>query len=207
MKSSPYYIGIEQPSLLRRDLLESAKFSVAILKEKQSIKELSEERYEKISELRKLLIGMTQDLADITAVLPKHSKKKVPKSAKEIERRSQSKDIEQRVKQQLPHKDAKALQTPLTDIKGVGPKRAKQLKKAGYSSAEKLAVAYPDEVEEKTGLAAGHAQNLIEFAQAILSADSAPREEPAQESQEDHLDEIDVLERKLSAIESKLNNL
>lgn len=52
----------------------------------------------------------------------------------------------------------------LTDVSGIGPARAKQLKKAGIKSPKQLAQYKPETVAEKTDIAQSRAQKLVENA-------------------------------------------
>jgi len=59
----------------------------------------------------------------------------------------------------------------LTEIKGIGPKRANQLKKLGISTAEDLAKMDPQELSSKVGISQTAAQRWIERAKKTLEKD------------------------------------
>ncbi len=57
----------------------------------------------------------------------------------------------------------------LREVKGIGPKRAEQLKAAGFDSVQKLAESAPQHVAEAVGASVNRAANWIESAKTILS--------------------------------------
>ena len=57
----------------------------------------------------------------------------------------------------------------LREVKGIGPKRAEQLKAAGFDSVQKLAEGEPQHVAEAVGVSENRAANWIESAKTILS--------------------------------------
>jgi predicted flap endonuclease-1-like 5' DNA nuclease len=214
MTKAVYYIGIERSVDLRRDILESAKHSVAVLQAKKRINELRIERHTKVTELRALMTGMHERLEELDKMLPSHSKRKLPKAVAQLEKRIKEKKAHEK-KLTINKHPAK-----IGDIKGVGPAREKKLKKAGYTSLEKIAEASVKEIHKKTNIDAGFINKIITEAQRITGIVSKNKPE-FDEMQEKNLDEatkisnentrlesdISELEDKLSEIERKLNNL
>lgn len=218
MSNSVYYVGIEDADALRKDILESAKHSVAILKSKKEINALRAHRHEKVAQLRETMTVMNQKLATLKKVLPKHSKKKLPNTIKQVEKRIKHKREEQKEEAPKPSRSV-AEDMQLTQLTGVGPAREKKLLTAGYESVAKLAQASVKTLEKKTGMSTKVAEKLIRNAQKAVG--SVSKEAPPQDNTEEatpkksrteiedkRLDtEINVLESKLSEIERKLNNL
>jgi predicted flap endonuclease-1-like 5' DNA nuclease len=62
-----------------------------------------------------------------------------------------------------------AKETPLSEVKGVGPKRAQKLKRAGIKSAESLAKHSHKELAKKLNLAPSQARSIVQNAQKITS--------------------------------------
>jgi DNA-directed RNA polymerase subunit L len=80
-----------------------------------------------------------------------------------------------RVKE-IPVPKKKAKTVPLTEIRGVGPKRVEQLRKAGIASANGLLRANPEKLSEKTGIPLGTLQALVEEAKQLdYGQESVPR--------------------------------
>jgi predicted flap endonuclease-1-like 5' DNA nuclease len=57
----------------------------------------------------------------------------------------------------------------LREVKGIGPKRAEQLKAAGFDSVQKLAESEPQHVAEAVGVSENRSANWIDSAKTILS--------------------------------------
>ncbi|MBC7129734.1 DUF4332 domain-containing protein [Candidatus Bathyarchaeota archaeon] len=64
-----------------------------------------------------------------------------------------------------------ALTTPLTDVKGIGGKRAAQLKALGISSVEELAKASAEDLASKLGVSPKIVNRWIENAKKIVEKD------------------------------------
>ena len=58
----------------------------------------------------------------------------------------------------------------LREVKGIGQKRAEQLKAAGFDSVQKLAEGEPQHVAEAVGVSENRAANWIENAKLLLSS-------------------------------------
>ena len=58
----------------------------------------------------------------------------------------------------------------LREVKGIGQKRAEQLKAAGFDSVQKLAESEPQHLAEAVGISENRAANWIENAKTILSS-------------------------------------
>ncbi|MCW4037651.1 MAG: ribosomal protein L13e [Candidatus Bathyarchaeota archaeon] len=58
----------------------------------------------------------------------------------------------------------------LREVKGIGQKRAEQLKAAGFDSVQKLAESEPQHVAEAVGVSGNRAANWIESAKLLLSS-------------------------------------
>jgi predicted flap endonuclease-1-like 5' DNA nuclease len=58
----------------------------------------------------------------------------------------------------------------LREVKGIGQKRAEQLKAAGFDSVQKLAEGAPQHVAEVVGVSENRAANWIENAKLLLSS-------------------------------------
>lgn len=216
MSKSSYFIKVVEARDLRKDILLSAKHSVAILKSKKRINELRSARHDKVNELQSLLTLMHEDIVLLKKTLPKHNRKRLPKTVKEVEKRVEKQIHDQ--EKALEELQKPATITELTEVSGVGPSRAKKLNKAGIGSAEELSEADPDVIAKKTSISRGTTKNLIREAQKLLRIQSHDFGRPDHSAQKDEdssgivenqeLDsEIEQLESKLSAIESKLNNL
>lgn len=218
MSNSVYYVGIEDADALRKDILESAKHSVAVLKSKKDINSLRAQRHEKVEQLRETMMSMNAKLKSLKKVLPKHTKSKLPKSIKQVEKRIQHKREEQEEQKPKPSRSM-AEDMTLTELTGVGSARELKLRSAGYDSVTKLAQANLATLTKKTSMSTKVAKKLITNAQKALG--SASKEESSKkkhtddspkksaiEAEDDRLDtEINALESKLSEIERKLNNL
>lgn len=218
MSESAYYVGIEEADDLRKDVLESAKHSVEILKSKKQLNYLRDQRHEKVTELQELLADMRKRVSQLTKQLPKHNKKKLPKAIKEAEKRIKKKRGEREQEKQVrkpasSKKLAASKSTSLVDVKGIGPARAKKLQQAGIESAEQLAQARAQDISTKTGIVLGTVKKLVTRAQEATQQQAPPTPDaqapaPPQQSEDERLDEdINLLESKLDAIERKLNNL
>lgn len=208
MSQDSYFIGIEQPSELRRNILESAKHSVAILKSRQQLNSLRDQRHKKVGELREAVDDMHKKMQSLTKILPSHSKRSMPKSLKKVEKRLSKKQEQrdaQKKKEASAGADSSQDDSPLLAVAGVGPARAKKLHKAGIESVEDLAGASANVLAEKTGIVKGMVQNLIDAAKK--RAKKAGSTAKTVGSPNRVKSEMDVLESKLADIESKLNNL
>jgi len=58
----------------------------------------------------------------------------------------------------------------LREVKGIGQKRAEQLKAAGFDSVQKLAESEPQHLAEAIGVSENRAVNWIESAKTLLSS-------------------------------------
>ena len=58
----------------------------------------------------------------------------------------------------------------LNEVKGIGQKRAEQLKAAGFDSVQKLAESKPQHLAEAIGVSENRANNWIESAKTLLSS-------------------------------------
>ena len=63
----------------------------------------------------------------------------------------------------------------LTDVTGIGPARAKQLKKVGIHSPAQLAQYNPETVAEKTKLSVSRAKKLVEAAEKTKKSASTKK--------------------------------
>lgn len=220
MSQSSYYIGLEDPKDIRRDILESAKHSVAILKQRHKISEIRGQRHDKVAQIKQKIADMNQKVKTLKEIMPSHSKSKMPDSLKVVEKRLIEKEQREARKEEI-EETVGVKGTLLSDVHGVGPARVDKLNEAGIHTAEQLASASASLIARKTGIVKGMAQNLIEAAQKrVRKAGAAespamaakqpakesvePKQEPAPEQEPD---EMDLLEEKLADIERKLNNL
>lgn len=58
----------------------------------------------------------------------------------------------------------------LSEVKGIGPKRAEQLKTAGFDSVQKLAESKTQYLAEAIGISENRANNWIQSAKTLLSS-------------------------------------
>ena len=79
---SQYYLGIENPDRLRRDLLETAKLSVTVLKAQYRLKELRSQKMAKIEQLREAVTEIDAMMDKLQKALPEHNRDNLPEAAK-----------------------------------------------------------------------------------------------------------------------------
>jgi nucleotidyltransferase/DNA polymerase involved in DNA repair len=191
-KKLSYVVGIKDASYVRRQLLEGARLTIGVIKEKKTLNNIRHKRKEKISDLKSILKDMHKSLSTLYGVLPEQSN--VPENAKKLESKK------------LLSKTA-AEKSQLSDVKGLGPARIQKLYSIGISSIRALAHASIEDLA-KVDISATTAKKLIARAHYV----DVPESEKAKLDKPDtkniaEKSEMDLLEEKLSAIESKLKKL
>lgn len=74
-----YYVGIKEPAKARRDLLQTAKCSVTILKSKHRLKDIRKQKVERLARLVVLADELKEAIAGIDSALPEHQPGQEPK--------------------------------------------------------------------------------------------------------------------------------
>ncbi len=103
----------------------------------------------------------------------KEEPKEAPKEEKKPEEKKEDKPEEK--KEEEPKKEEKTEdkkekkeekeETPLKEVKGIGPKTAEELKEAGVKNAEELAETDPKELAKETDLSEKQAKKLVDKAE------------------------------------------
>ena len=90
------FIGIKKPKELRKELLESLRDTINLLKKSEDMKKARAERYEAVAELRGAMNDVALDLAKLEQMLPKYTfeKPKVEEGAKEKKEKPRAKEEE-----------------------------------------------------------------------------------------------------------------
>jgi predicted flap endonuclease-1-like 5' DNA nuclease len=91
--------------------------------------------------------------------------------------------------------------TPLSDVKGVGPKRVKLLKKAGIKTAEHLAKHDHKELSKKVKIPLSHARKIISHAKQITKVKRKLKTSKSNKSKKNIGDIINQLETERKEIE------
>ncbi len=86
MKNDFFYIGIENPSTVRRGILEASKELIQILQRYEKLKAIRTEKYIQTAKLKAIYDEVIELLADIKTELPPMDVKVLPKLP-EIERK------------------------------------------------------------------------------------------------------------------------
>ena len=100
---------------------------------------------------------------------------------------------------EVKEEDFQPKETPLNLVKGIGPMREKQLKKAGVKTAENLAELHHKEVAEKAKLPVTHAKKIVTHAKKITKIKKRLKSSPKKEK--NISDIIQELEQEKKAIE------
>ena len=104
-RDEPLYIGIEDPSAIRRSLLESIKSLIRILQTSDKVKATRREKKEVTVQLKDTVVEMYALLGNLKASLPKIPLAHLPKKQK-------PKTIHQKVEQKLEKKEKQAPVVP-----------------------------------------------------------------------------------------------
>ncbi|MBI2133161.1 hypothetical protein HYU11_00605 [Candidatus Woesearchaeota archaeon] len=80
MKDEYFYVGIEDPGVVRRSILESSKELIQALQRYERFKALRSEKYAQASRLKMLYDGIVALLSEVKADLPSMDIKGLPKS-------------------------------------------------------------------------------------------------------------------------------
>lgn len=176
-----YVIGIEDPRTLRKEILLGAKGMLSVLRSKSRLKEMVDLREEKVRQLRSHILEMNELLSSLHKQFPE---KEVPDGIKSYTPKPSS---------------------PLLDLPYIGPSRLSDLNELGIITIEDLAYAPVDLLLKK--FSEGIASRLQSEAREFIGVVVEQEPESVDEVEDSSLSDIDILEQKLAAIESKLNNL
>ncbi|MFT4250812.1 MAG: helix-hairpin-helix domain-containing protein [Candidatus Woesearchaeota archaeon] len=189
MSKVDYVVGVRQPTVLRKNLLESAKYTITVLQQKKRLGELRTQRKDKLAQLKTSVGRMNDSLVQLQKQLPE--RKQAPKLTQKVVTKQPEPEKPKPVER--PQSDSE-----LTKIKGLGPARVQKLAQQEIHSVKDLAGASVKTVT-KAGIPQATAKKLIAQAKQELTQPSSNKPKA--------LSELDLLEQKLSEIESKLNNL
>lgn len=186
-----YVVGVRKAKHLRRHVLESAKFTIDVLKEKQVLFEVRKQQSQKVTELRKTITELHKLFGTLKGYIPK---KDTPASLKSVRKHQPKQEPTSASQPKQPAPDPS--ESDLHEVKGLGPTRVKKLHDVGIYSIQDLAKTKPSQLN-KAGMSRAVAEKIITRSQQALPSTA----------KDNALSEMDILEKKLSAIESKLNNL
>jgi hypothetical protein len=120
VKQEPFYVGIKDPTELRRTLLESTRDIVQHLQKSERFKAVRKEKLEEIAKLKSLIKEITKNINKLKQVLPKTklraSKAAAPEKAVVEKPREEIKErhkIEERPK---PSTELEKLESELNEI-------------------------------------------------------------------------------------------
>jgi|TARA_B100002003_G_scaffold250772_1_gene291476 protein subunit release factor A len=108
-----FFVGIEDPSNKRRDILECSKGVVRILKTYDSINDIRKEKIEKIAELKKIMTEIKRLNNILKEHLPTEKIRSSPSPTKKIKKSSPKKEAKITKK---PDKNIKKLESELSEI-------------------------------------------------------------------------------------------
>ncbi len=194
-QETPYFVGIKNPSDLRRHLLNGAKDGLHVLQLSEEIKTVREKQKQLLLDFQKNIFSMNKNLLLLQKYLPEHNKHSV--------RKHLSKYMTSSHKQQVADVPKTAVkQFDLSAYPGLGPARIKKLHEAGIHSEEDIKKIDISVLSERTSIPESvliHAfKSVIVKKELPLKKESIAKKLPS---------EIHILEAKLADIEKKLNNL
>lgn len=95
-KDKEIFVGIQKPKYLRKEMLEILRDCISLLKKNESMKKSRAERYDAVSDLRKVMNEIAMDLAKLEHMLPKYEFEtpKVLQAGKAGEKKPRAKEEE-----------------------------------------------------------------------------------------------------------------
>ncbi len=114
MKSDFFYVGVENPELLRRNLLEASKGMIQVLQRYEKLKAIRAEKYANAAKLKAVYDNIVNMMSEMKAELPSPDIRSLPKHDKHEEIRMARKSAGE--KEEAPVKQEKPIKKPMTGI-------------------------------------------------------------------------------------------
>ncbi|MBI4438959.1 hypothetical protein HY640_03445 [Candidatus Woesearchaeota archaeon] len=89
MKSDVFYVGIDEPSQLRRSVLEASKDLIRFMQRYERLKAVRSEKYAQTARLRALYHEVIGLISDLKADLPRVDVKSLPRYEDEPKKKAQ----------------------------------------------------------------------------------------------------------------------